>query len=230
MIYRLVLIASFGAALAALSASAVHAATQAATTVPATGVTSTSAVLNGRVDTGDQPTEWLFQYGTSSTLGQLTQVASLPGGLGTVTVSAPVSKLSPNTTYHFRLVMFSGIGTPYYTATAYGADLTFTTNPTGKLLLLSRNLAVSKGKVTVRLRCKSGVPCHGSFAIVARVNVLCASSSFSIPAGKARKVRARVTRACATQMRKAPNHRITATLFSSTRSGQVGLVKPVTLF
>jgi hypothetical protein len=229
MVRGLGLIVSCGVALAALTASAVHAATQAATTLPATGVTSTSATLNGSVDTGGQAAEWLFQYGTGSAHGQLTPIASVPAGIGTVKVSSPITNLSPNTTYHFRLVVFSGIGTPYYTATAYGADLTFTTSPTGKLLLLSRNLVVFKGKVTVRLRCNSGVACNGSFAIVARVSVLCASSSFSIPARKVKKVRGRVSRACVAQLRNAPNHRIKPTLFSSTGSGQVGLAKPVTL-
>ena len=238
-IRRLALIASSGAALLALYVPAAQGAQAAtATTLPASKVTITSAVLNGMVDTGGQATEWQFQYGTSTSYGQKTPLSDIPAGQGNVHVSAPITGLTPNTTYHFRLVTTSGIGTKYVEKD-YGADLTFKTLPTnGKLLLVGHKLIVSKGLVTVGLKCTSKLACAGSYSIdtdaaLAQTHkvgtVVCATKSFKVPAGKTRNVKASVRSACLSLLRSAHNHKIKGTFTSAPSTAQLGLTKAVTL-
>ena len=69
-----------------------------ATTLPATDITATSATLNG---TADEPGTAYFQYGTGSGYGLQTDQQTVTAG----PVSAPVTNLSPNTNYHFQLVL-----------------------------------------------------------------------------------------------------------------------------
>ena len=57
---RMALITSCGLALGAFSAASAQAAVT-ATTLPATSITPTSAVLNGLVDTGGRATAYEFQ-------------------------------------------------------------------------------------------------------------------------------------------------------------------------
>ena len=238
-IRRLALIASSGAALLALYVPAAQGAQAAtATTLPASKVTIMSAVLNGMVDTGGQATEWQFQYGTSTSYGQKTPLSDIPAGQGNVHVSAPITGLTPNMTYHFRLLAISGIGTNYV-ETDYGADLTFKTLPTnGKLLLVSKKLIVSKGLVTVALKCTSKLACAGSYSIdtdaaLAQTHkvgtVVCATKSFKVPAGKTRNVKASVRSACLSLLRSAKHHKIKGTFTSAPSTAQLGLTKAVTL-
>jgi hypothetical protein len=207
-----------------------------ATTLPATGVTTTSAVLNGRVDTGGHQAEWQFEYGTSTAYSQATPINTIPAGGGSVTVSASVTKLNPNTTYHFRLVAISGIGSAYLEID-HGVDLTFTTRPTGTLGLVSGRLIVSKGTVHVGLKCNSSMACGGRYSIDTRAKlvnhkigtVLCATRSFTIPPNTTKSVNSRARLACLGLLRDAHGHKIKATFSSAPRTGQLGLVKRVTL-
>jgi hypothetical protein len=91
----------------------------------ASNVTSFSATLNGTVNPNGSTANVHFQYGTTTSYGSTTASRSYTGG-GTQPVSANIAGLSPNTTYHFRLV-----GTNIF-GTTYGSDRTFTTlSPTG---------------------------------------------------------------------------------------------------
>jgi uncharacterized membrane protein len=86
----------------------------------ATNVTSSSATLNGRVDPHGLTTSVYFQYGTTSSYGSTTANHSF-GGNTYQSVSANISGLSGNTTYHFRIVATNSAGT------TYGSDRTFRT-------------------------------------------------------------------------------------------------------
>jgi hypothetical protein len=115
-IRRFALIASFGAVLMAFFALSAQAAssTSTASTLPATNVNSTSAQFNGEVNTHGQKTEWQFYYGTTTRYGRSTKIQTIPAGKKkTVTVSWIIQNLQPNTTYHFTIVCYSGIGTHY---------------------------------------------------------------------------------------------------------------------
>ena len=99
--------------------------TSAAPTVTAKAASSvkdTSATLNGSVDPNGQATTVYFDYGTSTSYGSKTPAASAGSGTSAKNISAAVSGLAEDTTYHFRLVATSASGT------TNGADQTFTTS------------------------------------------------------------------------------------------------------
>jgi hypothetical protein len=97
-----------------------------AVTEPAAGVTATGATLEGHVNPAGEPVEVCqFEYGTTEAYGTVAPCSSLPGeGETPLPVSAPVTGLTPNTTYHVRLIA-TGPG-----GTSYGGDWPFTTSPT----------------------------------------------------------------------------------------------------
>jgi sugar lactone lactonase YvrE len=99
-----------------------------ATTDPPVTVSADSALLAGRVVPQGAPTNYRFEYGTSTAYG--TAVPSPDGAIGpsveTQEVSAIVEGLEPDTTYHYRLVADNGGGG------TVGGDSTFTTNATGQ--------------------------------------------------------------------------------------------------
>jgi len=94
----------------------------AATTLAATSVTSSTAVLNGMVNANDGTTTVNLDYGLDTTYG--TKVAGSPAtasGSASTPVSVALKGLTPATTYHFRVnAMNSG-------ELANGGDQTFTT-------------------------------------------------------------------------------------------------------
>jgi hypothetical protein len=95
------------------------------TTGVAGDITDTTATLNGSIDPNGRQTSYYFEYGTTTAYGSRAPVPDGDAGSGTAleNVSAPISGLSPSTTYHFRLVAVSSAGT------TEGADRTFTTTP-----------------------------------------------------------------------------------------------------
>ena len=96
----------------------------AAVTEAATGVTTTSATLHGSVNPNRAETTVRFEWGLTTSYGNQTAEVTLPAGNGVVPLTAALSGLEPNTTYHFRIVGINSVGT------SPGADLTFTTPPT----------------------------------------------------------------------------------------------------
>ncbi len=105
-----------------------------AITEPASGVTQTAATLQGYVNpAGEEVGACEFEYGTTEEYGTTVACSSLPGeGETPVAVSAPVAGLTPNTTYHYRLLAGSPGGT------SYGGDQSFTTLPTGEAPTVKR--------------------------------------------------------------------------------------------
>ena len=89
-------------------------------TDPASGVSATSATLNGRLTGlgGSNGVQVSFEYGLTTEYGNTTSFQTLTGeGL----FSASLTDLSAITTYHFRSKAAGDI-------TAYGSDMTFTTD------------------------------------------------------------------------------------------------------
>ena len=91
-----------------------------AITNPATSIASFPPKLNGRVNPHGLSTTVYFQYGRTTSYGNRTPNQTKTGN-NSQNVSANISGLSANTTYHFRIVATNGIGT------GYGTDRTFTT-------------------------------------------------------------------------------------------------------
>jgi hypothetical protein len=96
-----------------------------ATTVAASGITSSSAILNGNVNDSGLATTVTFQYGTTTSYGTsvaATTGGSIAAGTGSTPVAVSLNGLSGTTTYHFRVVATAG------TTVVNGSDLTFTTD------------------------------------------------------------------------------------------------------
>ena len=149
-------LAGLALALAALAAaatvavptrSAASGAAPGASTGAASSVTSATAVLGGSVNPNGSATSYYFQYGTTTAYGAQSAPASAGSGTTAVSASATIGGLSPDTTYHFRLVASSSAGT------TDGADATFTsakappTVATGAATLASATSAVLTGTV-----------------------------------------------------------------------------------
>jgi Carboxypeptidase regulatory-like domain len=96
-----------------------------AETGAASAITQTTATLNATVNPhGLFGVYCVFEYGTTTAYGSFAWCSSLPGsGESPVAVSAPVTGLNANTTYHFRIVS-SGA---YCCHDAEGSDQTFKT-------------------------------------------------------------------------------------------------------
>lgn len=92
------------------------------TTEVAEGVTETDAQLHGSVNPDGHETTYHFKWGrTTNYEGAPTATETLAASSSASKVSAPLSKLAPGTTYHFRLMASNEKGT------VEGADETFTT-------------------------------------------------------------------------------------------------------
>jgi hypothetical protein len=96
-----------------------------AVTNAASAVTQSTARLNATVNpNGVQVSECKFEYGTSVSYGTSVACVPAPGsGTSPVEVSAAVTGLAANTTYHFRVVASNAGGT------SVGADKTFASLP-----------------------------------------------------------------------------------------------------
>lgn len=118
----------------------------------ASRVRRTSAVLNGTVNPHGQQTTYFFQYGTSTAYGLQTAGASAGSGSSNVAVHAFIGDLTPNSTYHYRLVATSAGGT------TYGGDRTVTVGHASHVVFLGHEGFVSPGRVIgVEAGCFGGV-------------------------------------------------------------------------
>jgi plastocyanin len=93
-----------------------------AITDPADSITPVAATLRGRATPNGDATTYFFEYGATAVYGQKTPVKSAGGGATSVNVNAALTGLTPETTYHFRLVAKNGVGEDS------GIDRTFTTS------------------------------------------------------------------------------------------------------
>ena len=96
-----------------------------ATTEPATGVTGTTATMNGKVNAYNEVTTVIFQYGLTTDYGDSVFAGESPLAGNTLTVvNGAISGLTPNTEYHYRVMAENNSGV------TYGADHTFFTGTT----------------------------------------------------------------------------------------------------
>ncbi|HEY1690308.1 MAG TPA: hypothetical protein VGF95_15745 [Solirubrobacteraceae bacterium] len=95
----------------------------------AADVNGSGATLGGSLDPNGLPTEYQFEYGTSSSYGSSTSTRQARGS-AFVAVQAHIGELLAETTYHYRLVATNAAGT------TTGPDLTFATQGPGGLLSL----------------------------------------------------------------------------------------------
>jgi hypothetical protein len=118
----------------------------AATTGPAKDVTRTSATLTGTVDPNGTATTYHFEYGTTTAYGLQTADGDAGSGADPVAVEAAIANLTPQTTYHFRLVATNHDGV------ARGADRTLRTADAPRPPGLSGTRAQGVGATAATLR------------------------------------------------------------------------------
>jgi hypothetical protein len=108
-------------------------------------LTPLTATINGTINPRGAPTAFYFRFGTTKSYGTRTGTGDVGSGTKTVAVSAPLTGLRPNTTYHFQVVAFSTAGT------TLGSDRTFRTLqiPTTLTLSASPNPVVYAGAVSI---------------------------------------------------------------------------------
>jgi photosystem II stability/assembly factor-like uncharacterized protein len=104
-----------GGATAMEKSSAMLSGVPAATTEAATAITGTKATLKGSVNPEVSDTTVTFVYGTDATLSSgtttTTAAQSIGSGTSAVAVTAPVTGLTPGTTYYYQVVATNPSGT-----------------------------------------------------------------------------------------------------------------------
>jgi hypothetical protein len=117
-------------------------------TTAATNVASTTATINGTVNANGDATAVSFEWGLTTSYGNTaTGTPSNVTGSTSTAVSANLSSLVANTTYHYRAKGVNGGGP------VYGSDLTFTTLAAGTVCTPDPNITSGLGPVS------SSVPC-----------------------------------------------------------------------
>jgi len=127
----------------------------AATTLTPTEVTDAGATLAGAVDPNDAVLgACSFEYGTTVAYTQSIPCSVTPVAVGGIQdVSAPISGLSANTTYHYRVIASSPAGT------GAGADETFTTAVSSQVAIVHPNPSIAGTPAVGRtLTCNPGTP------------------------------------------------------------------------
>jgi hypothetical protein len=107
-----------------------------ATTGAAESITLTGATLPGTIDRNGGATTYHFEYGTSAAYGLNTTETAVPAdGTDPVTIKVPITGLTRDTAYHYRLVATNPAGI------SRGADRSFRTAPGPRPPAVSRTTA-----------------------------------------------------------------------------------------
>ena len=125
------------------------------TTLAPASATDAGASLAGVVDPNDATlADCSFEYGTALPYTQSVSCSVLPTATGGAQgVSAQLSGLTPNTTYHYRVLASSPAGT------SAGADVTFTTAVSSQVALVHPQPSLTgTPAVGQRLTCHPGTP------------------------------------------------------------------------
>jgi hypothetical protein len=104
------------------SASAAGATAPTATTGPVTSVGPTTATVSGSVNPNGTATSWFVEFGTTTSYGSKTTAVNAGSGTSATTIAATLTSLTPGTSYHYRVVATSSVGT------SRGADGLLTTS------------------------------------------------------------------------------------------------------
>ena len=112
------------------------------TTGPAESVTTSGAKVTGTVNPGGTQTSYHFEYGTTSSYGLSTPDNDAGAGNADLGVSAQLSGLTAQTTYHYRLVA----------GTTNGQDRTFKTGPNPRPPSVTSRAQTGTGPASTTLR------------------------------------------------------------------------------
>lgn len=196
------------------------------------------STVYGYVTPQGENTVWTFAYGTSaSSYTSSSKPGTIVAGDSPVLVAAQLPNLRAGTTYHFRLfaLPYDAAGNPDWQHASWGADQTFTTTR-GALNLLSTQLAVRRGAVSIPLQCTSTLACAGKVYLHARArvgrglkNLLCSIGTVRLAPEAKANVSGRLSFTCLGLVRSARRHRLRATVSGRLSSGQTPPAETVTL-
>jgi phosphodiesterase/alkaline phosphatase D-like protein len=147
-------------------------------TTGAADVNGASATLSGSVNPNGVATSYYFELGTTANYGQQTPPQSAGSGSSAVAVSASLSGLAANATYHYRLVAVGPNG-----AVSIGADRTFATGGSAstKLSLYGHTaFADQHGVGGVFVACIGSAACRGSLTLSRSGKQLGVRSAYSL--------------------------------------------------
>ncbi|MDZ4404473.1 MAG: hypothetical protein U1A53_17520, partial [Prosthecobacter sp.] len=113
----------------------------------ASNVSKTAATLAGSANPNSLATTAHFEYGLTSNYGSVTADQACGNGTTSVNLSAGITGLAPNTTYHFRLVAVNAA--TLFGGTTYGSDATFTTAPDPPVAVTAAATTVSASEATL---------------------------------------------------------------------------------
>jgi transcriptional regulator CtsR len=120
-----------------------------AATNAATNVGFNSATLNATVNPNGTETTVYFQWGTTVFYGNTTSTQSIGSGISDVSVTANLTGLSSDTTYHYRVVATNPGGTSYGDDRSFTANNTIITVITGGVIDSSTGLALSNVSIII---------------------------------------------------------------------------------
>jgi hypothetical protein len=109
-------------------------------------VTSTAATLSASVDPNRQATTYRFEYGTSSSYGQITDPVDAGSGDRAIAARTRIAGLQPGTRYHYRVLATNATGT----SRGAGRSFTTTSSPTAASLEAVSDRVTYGASVTVR--------------------------------------------------------------------------------
>ncbi len=110
-------------------------------------VAKTTATLKGSANPNSLATTAYFEYGLDTNYGSVTPSQICGNGTTPVALNAGISLLSPNTTYHFRLVAMNSAA--LNSGITYGADVVLRTDPDPPLAFTSDALSVGATGATL---------------------------------------------------------------------------------
>lgn len=131
------------------------------THITVTGETEFAAELHATVNPNGCATSYQFEYGQTRHYEHRTPIVHVAPGTGPMSAFQAIRGLSPNTKYHFRLVVYSASGK------AFSPDLTFRTKLAGVVRIAPGAAYLDKPFVAgIRLSCVHGSGgCAGALKI-----------------------------------------------------------------
>lgn len=130
-----------------------------ATTSAASGVSSSTATLNGTVNANGLSTTVSFQYGLTTSYGTSVSASTLTSSTST-SVSVGLTSLAASTTYHCRVAATNSYGT------TYGTDVTFTTSAAGTFTAPTATTSAASGIATTSATLNGTVNANASSTTV----------------------------------------------------------------
>jgi len=117
-------------------------------TEAASSISSNSAILNAKVNPNNSSTIVVFEWGKTTSYGNIDTASQSPvSGMSTINASKMISKLVPNTVYHYRVIAKNQSGT------TVGDDTFFVTNPVLAIVLTeaASNLTSSSAEINAKV-------------------------------------------------------------------------------